>query len=427
VETCDVAVVGAGPFGLSVAAHLRGIRGLETRVFGEPMSFWDRHMPSQMRLRSRWTANHLSDPARRLSLDAFGALPENRDLQDPLPVAEFIKYGHWFRQQAGIHADGRKVVRIDFAAGVSGYAVALEDGEELQARRVIVAAGIQLFAHRPDRFRGLPQDLVSHSCDPCDFARLRDKSVLVIGGGQSALEAGAFLHQAGARAEILVRQPESCGRPNVLKRWLAGKEGLQRKLYGRGDVGPAGISLIIQHPNLFRRFPRQKQDLWTRKAMLLGFSYRLVPPCDGLQVTRGVEISEVSEHAARLRLRLSDGTTREADHIILATGYRVDVRAYPFLSPAVRDRLNLVQGYPRLDAGFESSAPGLHFLGAPAGWSFGPLVRFVAGADFAARSVAQRIKRARQPRPSFTMKTTRKEPARAALQSVAPADSEPSL
>jgi hypothetical protein len=80
----------------------------------------------------------------------------------------------------------------------------------------------------------------------------------------------------------------------------------------------------------------------------------------------------------------------------MATGYRVDVRKYEFLSDSLLSAVRLNDGYPVLGTGFESSIPGLHFLGAPAAWSYGPLMRFVAGADFAARAVTQSVMSARR-------------------------------
>jgi hypothetical protein len=85
------------------------------------------------------------------------------------------------------------------------------------------------------------------------------------------------------------------------------------------------------------------------------------------------------------------------DHVLMATGYRVDVRKYEFLSGSLVSALRLIDGHLVLGRGFESSVRGLHFLGAPAVWSYGPLMRFVAGADLAARAVARSVVCARRP------------------------------
>jgi hypothetical protein len=92
-----------------------------------------------------------------------------------------------------------------------------------------------------------------------------------------------------------------------------------------------------------------------------------------------------------LHLRLNDNTAREVDHVLLGTGYRVDVSQYPFLSSELVQSVRQTDGFPHLGPGLESSVNGLHFLGAPAGWSFGPLMYFVAGTEFAAGELAKGI------------------------------------
>jgi Predicted flavoprotein involved in K+ transport len=160
MERCDVAIVGAGPYGLSAAAHLRQLKGLDVRLFGEPMSFWERHMPEGMLLRSPWAGSHIADPGNRLTLDVYRTVNGNHQLADPVPLKDFIKYGHWFRRQAALSADRRKIMRIELAP--DGYQLALEDGEALRARRVVVAAGIQAFCTSAANVRG-PSRIVGYT------------------------------------------------------------------------------------------------------------------------------------------------------------------------------------------------------------------------------------------------------------------------
>ena len=74
---CDVAVIGAGPYGLSAAAYLRSA-GVETRIFGEPMAFWQKQMPAGMCLRSNWGASHIADPQSQLTLDEYSRKTAHR-------------------------------------------------------------------------------------------------------------------------------------------------------------------------------------------------------------------------------------------------------------------------------------------------------------------------------------------------------------
>src|SRR5689334_18785227 len=191
---CQVAIVGAGPYGLSAAAHLRAAK-IETRVFGEAMEFWSKQMPEGMLVRSIWEASHISDPRGALTLDAY-VKEKGLKLPRPMPLSDFIQYGRWFQQQVVPDLDPRRVATIEPAPG-GGFRVVLDDGEALRAQRVVVATGIAKFLRRPPLFDELPAELVSHTSDQRQLARFRGKSVAVIGGGQSALESAALLHEAG--------------------------------------------------------------------------------------------------------------------------------------------------------------------------------------------------------------------------------------
>jgi FAD-dependent urate hydroxylase len=386
MDKCDVVIVGAGPYGLSAAAHFQQLKGLDIRLFGEPMSFWERYMPKKMLLRSPWAGSHLADPGNHLTLDAYRKLNGNHSLEYPIPVTDFINYGHWFHQQMAMPADRRKVVRTEPAAG--GYRLTLEDGEAIHARRVVIAGGIQPFAYRPQIFAHLPASLVTHTSEFRDFAQFRGKEVLVIGGGQSSLETAAFLHEVGSRVEVIIRNPTLhwLGR----RKWTHAKA-ISWMFFGSADVGPAGISLLVQRPNWFRRLPRRIQNRWAQRAIRPAVSHRLEICVRDVPIHTGRFVVQARVEGERVHLRLNDGGERVVDHVVLATGYRVNVALYPFLSSELLDNLERVDGYPLLDAGFESSLPGLHFLGAPAAWSFGPLMRFVAGTEFAAPALCRRI------------------------------------
>jgi FAD-dependent urate hydroxylase len=388
MDRCDVAIIGAGPYGLCAAAHLRRIKGLDIRLFGEPMSFWERHMPERMLLRSPWAASSIADPGAELSLDVYRASVDR--LGEPLPAADFIRYGRWMLGQLGVRAEG-KVLSVDPAA--NGYELAIEGADRLMARRVVVAGGIQPFAYRPEMFRGLPDALVTHTSEQRAFDAFRDKDVLVIGAGQSALESAGFMREAGARVEVLIR--------NAGVRWLGKKRqwlharGIRWMFYGRGDIGPAGVSLFVQRPNLFRRLPRSIQDWWGPRAIRPAVFDRLMASTD-VVIQPGRFPVAARVEGDRVRVRLNDGSDRVVDHVALGTGYRVDVSRYPFLSPAVMARVRRMDGYPVLDAGLETTSPALHFLGAPAAWSFGPLMRFVAGTEFAGQALQRRVQQAQK-------------------------------
>ena len=388
--SCQVAIIGAGPYGLAAAAHLRA-QHVETRIFGEPMAFWERHMPKGMFLRSSPTASNLADPDGRLRLDRYHALHGLPHVK-PVPIEDFVRYGHWFQQQAVPDVDRRTVTQV--AANSQGLSVRLEDGEEFHARRVVVATGISPFARRPVEFAGLPASLVSHSFDHADLSQFARQRVVVVGAGQSALESAALLHEAGAQVEVVARAPGTYFIPDWPQTPFvrAARRLLSPVVRPPFDImGPRFVSWLIAWPRLFRRSPRALQDFLTARAVRPAGASWLASRLASVPITAGRTIAAATPTGSRLRLRLDDGTERLVDHLLLATGYRVDAARYEFLAPTVVQALRTRDGYPELDVGFESSVPGLHFLGTPAAGTFGPLCRFVVGTRYMARTLTRYI------------------------------------
>jgi FAD-dependent urate hydroxylase len=383
----DVAIVGAGPYGLSAAARLRSVPGLEVRVFGEPMSFWA-GMPRGMLLRSVWDACHIGFPSGELTLDAY-KVKCAKSFGKPVPLDAFIDYGLWFRRMAVPEVDTRQVIYVE--SGMDAFKLRLEDGKTVRARRVVVAAGIEAFPYRPSVFDGFSPELVTHSSEHTDLGRFAGRRILVVGGGQSALESAALLHEAGAQVEVIARKEQLI--------WLRGGT-IQRRLgrfkpllYAQTDVGPAGLSRIVAFPALFRRLPRELQSKLAHRAIRPAGARWLVDRLTDVPITTARTIIHACPSTASVRLVLDDASERTADHVILGTGYKIDVTRYDFLAPELIIRLHRIGGYPILRHGFESSIPGLHFLGAPAAWSYGPTMRFVSGSWYAAQQLTTRLRK----------------------------------
>ncbi len=388
--TCQVVVVGAGPYGLAAAAHLRSAN-VDLRVFGKAMEFWERHIPADMLLRSYWEGSHISDPHGDLTLDRYqrvrGVL-----LSRPVRCEDFIDYGQWFQRHALPDLDDRRVTRIEAASKC--YRVMLDDGQSVLAQRVVIATGIGSFARRPQQFSAVPTELASHSSEHRDFSRFAGHRVAVVGGGQSALESAALLHESGASVEVIVRAPRIhwLRYGTRLHTWLHDQANpIRRILYPPSDVGPPGLNWIVDTPDLFRRLPFPLHSRIARRAIRPAGAGWLRPRMDGVRITIGRVILSASPVGRQVRLRLDDGTERCVDHIVLATGYQVDVSRCAFLAQDLVQSVRLVGGYPALSAGFETSLPGLHFLGASAARTFGPLMRFVAGTKYAARALTRCI------------------------------------
>lgn len=387
---CHVAIIGAGPYGLSIAAHLLQIPGLEVRVFGEPMSFWRQRMPTGMLLRSPWEASHLSDPADALTLDEY-LITCAYPFTAPIPLVQFIDYCHWFQSRAVADIDRRHVTEVQREP--AGYRLFLEDDATVTTNCLIIATGIGSFASIPELFRGIPPELASHSSGHSDLSGFAGKEVIVIGAGQSALENAALLHEAGARVELLVRgeQVRFLGQRPWLHKWP-----LQQLLYARPDVGPALISHLVAHPDAFRRLPRIWQDRLAARSIRAAGAGWLKPRLENVTIACRRSVIDAATKNERLRLKLDDGSERLVDHAFLATGYRINIRRLDFLPPNLVSGIHCSNGYPHLNQSFESSLPGLYFAGAPTALGFGPLMRFVAGTGFTARTLAREFAGRRQ-------------------------------
>ena len=181
-ERLDVAVVGAGPFGLSVSAHLPDRR---VRVFGRPMETWRAHMPPDMLLRSAWEETSMSAPHGGYTLDAWTAETGERR-QEPIPLPMFLRYGDWFRDRFVPEVDAHDVTRLERADG--GYRLTTTGGQEVAARRVVLAVGVMPFSHAPAPLREALGQGVTFAADETDWSRFRGRRVVVVGGGQGALE-----------------------------------------------------------------------------------------------------------------------------------------------------------------------------------------------------------------------------------------------
>ena len=369
----QTAIIGAGPYGLAAAARLQG-RGVETHVFGEPMGYW-RRMPRGMLLRSPYQASSISDARGSIGLPVYEA-ELGHELPRPIPLVDFVRYGEWVQRRVAPDIDRRTVARIERDNG--DFKLTLSDGDELRARRVVIATGLATFERPHAPVSGLPPSLVSHTADLAEPDRFAGRRVTVIGGGQSAIESAALLHEAGARVEVVLRAPRI--------RWLTRTAAIHKHsralrplFYPDTDVGPPGLNQIAARPALFRAMPRPTQAPLAYRCIRPAASAWLVDRTADVAITAGRRVTAAAPAGDGVRLELDDGSERSADHVVLGTGFELDVRSHPLLAPDLARRISHRDGYPLLRRAYESSVDGLHFIGAMSAVSYGPIMRFVCG------------------------------------------------
>ncbi|WP_175412810.1 NAD(P)/FAD-dependent oxidoreductase [Streptomyces sp. TRM64462] len=404
----DLVIVGAGPYGLSVAAHAAA-RGLDVRVFGQVMRSWDR-MPPGMLLKSEPWASDLSDPGGAYGLAAYAATRGVRAEHGvPLPVSFFAEYGAWFARRAVPAAVDPRAVAAVHPRPDGRFAVVTEDGEVFGARTVALAVGVMPFVDVPAELRPLMPHGVTHSSHHTDLARFAGRDVTVVGAGQAALETAVLLTEVGAHARVVAR----AGRLT----WNTVPPSLHRGRWEAARAPHTGLGcgwrnlLYARTPGLFRRLPATTRErlfdtaLGPAGAWWLRHRFESVPD---VRLGRTVVAAEpASTGGARVRLTLAatgspDGepTVLETDHVIAATGFTPRLDRAHMLSAELRDELRTLgtSGAPVTSAHFESSHPGLFLAGLLTAPSYGPAMRFVYGAGYtAARLVSGVERRLRAP------------------------------
>jgi hypothetical protein len=412
----EIAIIGAGPYGLSLGAHLRRL-GVPYRIFGRPMDSWRAHMPKGMMLKSDGFASNIYDPDGGFTLEKFCAQRgiEYSNAVIPVRLDTFTAYGLAFRERMVPELEDKLVSGLQQSP--NGFVLHLEDGEVVKARRVVLAVGITHFEHIPATLAGLPTEFLTHSYRHSDLESFKDRNVVVIGGGSSATDFAGLAHEAGAQVQLVART-ESLkfhGKPEVGKP----RSWWQQIRHPQSGLGPGLRSSFFSNaPAAFHRLPESlrlkivRSHLgpsggWFTKDKVIG----RIP----LLLGQTPERVEVRNGCVRLHVRAADGSLREVEteHIVAATGYKVNLEHLKFMSPEIRSKIKTVEGTPVLSSAFESSVSGLYFVGLAAANSFGPVMRFAFGAGFAARhltvSMAKSLAKGRAFSPASSVVTVGNE------------------
>lgn len=391
----QVAIIGAGPYGLSIAAHLAE-RGVSFRIFGMPMAGWSEHMPRGMQLKSEGFASSLSHPRGEFTLKDYCASSgiTYQDTGIPVKLETFVAYGLAFQKRFVQNLEEKLVTFVQPAE--KGFQLVLDNHEEVFVRNVIVATGITGFARVPEILKGLPPEIVSHSSEHSDLAQFRGLRVAVVGAGASALDITTLLHEGGADVELVARSSTIRFHDPPSGRRRSFRERLMQPVTPIGS----GLKLLffVHAARLFRLLPESVRLDRMRKTLGPAPGWFVRDRIVGkVPFHLGVEITGASLQGCKVKLELRDedgsAKTIDFDHVIAATGYFVDVERYSFLSPILRQQIRRTEKAPALSANFESSVPGLYFAGLAAANAFGPLLRFACGAGFAAGCLAKDLAR----------------------------------
>jgi len=408
VSDTEVVIIGAGPFGLSISAHLRAL-GIDHLVVGRPMDTWRTHMPDGMLMKSEPYASTIASPDGKYQVAAY-CKARGLDYVDrvgPLTRERFLDYADWYTEQLVPDVLDDTVTEVTPVDG--GFLVAFANAAPVNARQVVVATGVLPHQHLPAELTGLPAELVTHTAQHHDLDEFRGRRVAVVGAGQSALETAALLHEAGVNVQIIARAAKlNWSAPNPAHLSAVGH--IRRPVT---QLCEGWHCAFWNTPQAFRLLPESVRITKARTVLGPGGSWWLKDRVDGVvDVLTGHHIREAAARDGGIRLAF-DGPGQPAadfDHVIAGTGFRVDLGRLPFLPERLRSAVRTLNGHPLVGRDGQTSVPGLYFAGAPTVLSIGPSARFIAGTHTLAAQLARSAaRRARAGGRSATL--AQQEPA----------------
>jgi thioredoxin reductase len=392
---CDVAIIGAGPYGLSLAAHLAAAN-VDFRIFGRTLDSWRHHMPKDMLLKSEGFASSISAPDEAGTLKAYCVARglAYADQGKPVPLDLFNEYASWFQTRYVPEVEETHVASI--ARNGAGFALELETGERPSAKYVVMAPGIAAFAHMHPALNGLPDWAASHSFAHRDAGHFKGRDVAVLGAGASAVDLAALLADSGAHVQIIARAGHV--------RFHAPPDAQGASLLSQIKNPPTGIGpgwrsfFCANTPLLFHRLPESLRLRVARRHLGPAPGWFMRARVEGrIPMQLGTQVTKAGVKGNHVELELVNGKgergTATFDHVISATGYRPDLTRLPFLPLSLLSEITMVENTPVLSDQFESTAPGFYVTGPAAANAFGPLMRFMVGAEFASPRIAAHLRR----------------------------------
>lgn len=393
-NVADITIVGAGPYGLSIAAHLWA-RGLNFKIIGSPMHTWRESMPKGMHLKSAGFASNLSDPDHEFTLRHFcndRGIPYG-DIDFPVSLETFCAYGLAFQKRFVPNLENDSLTALSRCP--EGFLLRTESGSSFMSRKVVLAIGMDYIRHVPEPLAHLRPEMCSHSADHHDLQKFRGRDIAVLGRGASAVDIAVLLHEAGAKVQLIARKRAI----DFGTAWGGAARPLMRRICEPiSPIGPGWSSRVYTgFPWLYRYLPEQFRADRAKNHLPASGGWFMKDRASSVPCLLGFELKEAGIGGGRVVLHLAAAgvpeRVLEVDHVIAATGFKSDVHRLPFLGADILSQLQLVAHSPRLSAHFESSVPGLYFVGHMAASSFGPVMRFVAGTEFTARNLSKHLSR----------------------------------
>ncbi|WP_052181659.1 NAD(P)-binding domain-containing protein [Cupriavidus sp. GA3-3] len=402
ISSTDTVIIGAGPYGLSVSAYLTSA-GVPHQILGKPMHAWRNFMPPGMLLRSEGFASNLYAPREGYTIEEY--CRRNRIEYKPigmhLPLELFVEYGLWFQSQLVSHVRAVEVVDMHRKDGF--FRLTLGDGSSLAARRVVMALGLKGFSQMPPALQGMPTPYVVHSSEFGSLEWAKNKNIVVVGGGQSAIGLAALLSEIGARVRLLVRgatvnwSNEPRTSRGGISRLLRSHVGIGRGWQSNTPSALLSSFLVSEYPIVFHMMNLERRKRTLETGWGPSGAWWLRNRVDGkIDILTQTEIRQAEVKNGQVVLQVAtrnETSCLSADHVVVATGFKVDMARHSFISQELLNSLSLIDGSPSLTRNFETNVRDLYVVGPAAALSFGPALRFIYGAKYAAPQLARHISR----------------------------------
>ncbi len=353
MNSIPVLIVGAGPYGLSLANFMTA-KGHPFKIIGKPMELWKEHTFSDADLRSDMATSEISHPENAYSIQKFRALhvKDGNAISERVSVHEYRQYIEWVLQE--IPYDIQENYLMELTRNGESFRAELDTGEVIEAKQVVIATGVAHHLKIPDEFREARH--VIHSYFTQEIEALRGKKVLVVGAGQSAAEAMEICQQNDNHVDWYSRkEPRFYSEPLDLPKWI--------------------FNLVVKSAGFFRRLPHG-----VIQKMFSIFSATTMTPDNELKLQNITRFSEMPD-------------LDSYDHVISATGYEYTLNHMSFLSEELRNSLEMRFAMPRIDKNFMSSSRDLYFIGPATEMFFGPPMKFMIGSQYVAPKLSSILTR----------------------------------
>lgn len=386
MKTNDLLIIGAGPFGISLAILAKHY-GLNYTLFGKPAEFFRSLVPSEMTMRS-FVENHV-DPLGEFTIERFGSeIGLEKDQIYPINTIFYSNYIDWLVGKYDIKIESAYVSELSKFTNEenNSYFEAIdESGEKHLTKSAVIAIGQKYFYSIPKELSdSIPSKYLFHSSQVTDFTKFRNKSVLIVGGRQSAFEWAAFLSEAGAReVHLTYRHDTPTFKDSDFNEW---KEIFQ------------AIDSLPESKNTFLELNEVSQNKIKSEFFSLGrlhiegwLENRISSDRIFMHPNTNIVKSELID-SNQIQIELSDKTKVLSDFVIAATGFKPEIGRVPFLTKGnIIESLITTDGSPILSNNFESNINGLYFTSSLASHSLGPYFNLTMPACVSAKAIISRI------------------------------------